>query len=263
MHIFRSAGIVAGTMAFIGSTHALSLSSPAFDNGATIPNAFTYSMGGQCSGANQSPPLVFAQAPAGTRSLALMVVDPDGGNWLHWKAWNIAPTVTAFAANAAATANFSQAANDFGTAGYGGPCPPTPNHRYIFTLYALNTSFSAEPSASQLQAAALATATLTGLRSPADNLGWTPPRPPGLPVQLGGTATARVRRAAQRAHPARRALHLTVLQPDPKLPGHLQRRPACVLPERPHGPGGPGRHQHLGPTGCLPMNGRVKPLRFL
>ena len=175
MHIFRSAGIVAGTMAFIGSTHALSLSSPAFDNGATIPNAFTYSMGGQCSGANQSPPLVFAQVPAGTRSLALMVVDPDGGNWLHWKAWNIAPTVTAFAANAAATANFSQAANDFGTAGYGGPCPPTPNHRYIFTLYALNTSFSAEPSASQLQAAALATATLTGLRSPADNLGWTPP----------------------------------------------------------------------------------------
>ena len=175
MHIFRSAGIVAGTMAFIGSTHALSLSSPAFDNGATIPNAFTYSMGGQCSGANQSPPLVFAQAPAGTRSLALMVVDPDGGNWLHWKAWNIAPTVTALAANAAATANFSQAANDFGTAGYGGPCPPTPNHRYIFTLYALNTSFSAEPSASQLQAAALATATLTGLRSPADNLGWTAP----------------------------------------------------------------------------------------
>ena len=175
MHIFRSAGIVAGTMAFIGSTHALSLSSPAFDNGATIPNAFTYSMGGQCSGANQSPPLVFAQVPAGTRSLALMVVDPDGGNWLHWKAWNIAPTVTALAANAAATANFSQAANDFGTAGYGGPCPPTPNHRYIFTLYALNTSFSAEPSASQLQAAALATATLTGLRSPADNLGWTAP----------------------------------------------------------------------------------------
>lgn len=175
MHIFRSAGIVAGTMAFIGSAHALSLSSPAFDNGATIPNAFTYSMGGQCSGANQSPPLVFAQVPAGTRSLALMVVDPDGGNWLHWKAWNIAPTVTALAANAAATASFNQASNDFGAPGYGGPCPPTPNHRYIFTLYALNTSFTAEPSASQLQAAALATATLTGLRSPADNLGWTAP----------------------------------------------------------------------------------------
>lgn len=167
--------IVASALAFIGPAQALTLSSPAFEDGATIPDAFTYSMGGQCSGANQSPPLVFAQVPAGTQSLALMVVDPDGGNWLHWKAWNIAPTVTALAANASATATFAQAANEFGTPGYGGPCPPTPNHRYIFTLYALNTTFSTEPSASQLQAAALATATLTGLRSPADNLGWTAP----------------------------------------------------------------------------------------
>lgn len=167
--------ILAGALALGGTAHALTLSSPAFENGATIPDAFTYSLGSQCSGANQSPPLVFSQIPAGTQSLALTVIDPDGGNWLHWKAWNIAPSVTALAANASASAAFNQATNAFGSVGYGGPCPPTPQHRYVFTLYALNKTFSAEPNANQLQAAALATTQLTGLRSPGDNLGWTPP----------------------------------------------------------------------------------------
>lgn len=173
----KSLSRILASFCVLGSScvHALTLSSPAFENGATIPNVFTYSLGGQCSGANQSPPLVFSHVPAGTQSLAITVIDPDGGDWLHWKAWNIPASVTALAANAAAGASFSQATNAFGTPGYGGPCPPTPNHRYIFTLHALNKTFSAEPSISQLQAAALATATLTGMRSPSDNLGWTQP----------------------------------------------------------------------------------------
>ena len=166
---------LASAFALGGSAHALTLSSPAFENGAIIPNAFTFSMDAQCSGANQSPPLVFSQVPAGTQSLAITVTDPDGGNWLHWKAWNIPGSVTALPANAAATASFAQATNSFGTPGYGGPCPPTPNHRYIFTLHALDKTFNTEPNASQLRAAALATATLTGVRSPGDNLGWTQP----------------------------------------------------------------------------------------
>lgn len=168
-------GLLACSLVTTGAAYAMTLSSPAFEDGATIPNAFTYSLSGQCNGANQSPPLVFSQVPAGTQSLAITVSDPDGSNWLHWKAWNIAPTTTALTTNAAANATFRQAANDFGTAGYGGPCPPTPNHRYIFTLYALNTAFSSEPVANQLQSAALATATLTGKRSPSDNVAWTPP----------------------------------------------------------------------------------------
>lgn len=153
--------------------HALTLTSPAFADNGTIPNRYTYALGGQCAGSNHSPPLDFGAVPAGTRSFALTVYDPDGGDWLHWKAWNIPAETTWLAENAAASATFSQAANDFGAAGYGGPCPPTPNHRYVFTLYALSTTFTGEPSASQLQAAALATATLTGRRSPADNLDWS------------------------------------------------------------------------------------------
>lgn len=174
MHFHPIPCILTCTLALASTTHALTLSSPAFEEGGTIPDVFTYSLGGQCSGANQSPPLVFSQIPAGTQSLAITVRDPDGGNWLHWKAWNITPT-TALAANAAASAHFAQGTNDFGTAGYGGPCPPTPNHRYIFTLHALSQNFSSEPSTSQIQAASLATATLTGLRSPGDTLPWTQP----------------------------------------------------------------------------------------
>lgn len=171
----RLSVLLAGCLTICSSAHALTLSSPAFEDNSVIPDVFTYSFSGQCSGANQSPPLVFSQVPAGTQSLALVMRDPDGGNWLHWKAWNIAPTVTALAANAAAAASFPQAANDFGTSGYGGPCPPTPNHRYTFTLFALNQTFITEPTNDHLLAASLATATLTGFRSPGDNLSWTAP----------------------------------------------------------------------------------------
>ena len=158
-------------------SQAMSLSSPAFEDGAVIPDAFAFNMAPQCSGGNQSPPLVFGQLPAGTRSLALTVFDPDGGNWLHWKAWNIAGSTLALPANAAVTQaqQFQQARNDFGTQGWGGPCPPTPQHRYLFTLYALNTTFDREPGLDELRAASLQTATLTGKRSPSDRLAWSAP----------------------------------------------------------------------------------------
>jgi len=66
-------------------------------------------------------------------------------------------------------------------------------------------------------------------------------------------AIARQPTISVRPGTARHALHLPALQPDPELPGLLQPGPACVLPERPHEPGGPGRRQHLGTAGCLPM----------
>ena len=71
------------------AAQALSLKSPAFGDGGIIPNEFTFSSAGQCSGANASPPLVFDGVPDGTMSFALTVRDPDGGNGLHWKTWNI------------------------------------------------------------------------------------------------------------------------------------------------------------------------------
>lgn len=147
----------------------MTLTSSAFADNGVIPDVFTYAMGTQCSGSNLSPPLAIANVPLGTQSLALTVVDPDGGNWLHWKAWNISASTTALPQNASATATFNQGLNSFGTIGYGGPCPPTPSHHYIFTLYALASTFASEPSALQLQSA-LAVATLTGTRSPTDKV---------------------------------------------------------------------------------------------
>lgn len=154
------------------SAYALTLSSPAFVSNGVIPNQFTFSLGGQCRGNNLSPPLVIGDVPLGTQSLALTLLDLDGGNFLHWKAWDIPAMTVALPHNASARGGFRQATNDFGTDGYGGPCPPTPNHRYVFTLYALNTTFAGEPTIARLQAAALQTATLTGLRSPTDNVNW-------------------------------------------------------------------------------------------
>ncbi len=157
------------------NAYALTLTSPAFAAGATIPNAFVFTLGGQCGGGNQSPPLIFGNVPDGTQSFALVLRDPDGGNWLHWKIWNIPATIDALPHDFSAITTITQANNDFGTLGYGGPCPPSGSHRYIFTLYALNvTSFATEPSEAQLAAAALQIATLTAYRSPTDNGGWTP-----------------------------------------------------------------------------------------
>jgi Raf kinase inhibitor-like YbhB/YbcL family protein len=160
-----------------GGAPALDLTSKAFVDGGTIQNQFTFSFASQCNGNNWSPPLKFGGVPSGTQSFALRVVDPDGGNWLHWLAWNIPAGTKALPYNVSAHAGFDQGNNDFGTSGYGGPCPPTPNHHYVFTLYALNTVFASQPTTNQLTSAALQSATLTGLRSPTDNVNWTPPTP--------------------------------------------------------------------------------------
>ena len=152
--------------------NALTLSSPAFKQNAVIPNQFTYALDNQCNGDNLSPPLIIQDIPQKTQSLALTLIDPDGGNWLHWKAWNIAPNTAKIQTNASNNAEFEQANNDFETVGYGGPCPPTANHRYSFKLYALNKRFSSQPSLVQLQNATIETAELVGLRSPTDNKQW-------------------------------------------------------------------------------------------
>lgn len=126
------------------------MTSPAFQDGGDIPIAFT------CEGANDSPELAWTGVPGGTTSLALAVVDPDGGDWIHWIAWNIPPDSTGMAMNVAAGGlpdGTRQGANDFADVleagdlfpgggeirieGWDGPCPGPQPHRYFFTLYAL------------------------------------------------------------------------------------------------------------------------------
>ncbi len=114
----------------------LQISSPAISDGGTIPPQYT------CSGADQSPPLSWGSVPAGTKSLALVVEDPDapGGTFVHWIVYDISPTSSGFAAGAV---EGKQGANTMGKAAYMGPCPPPGRpHHYHFGLFALDINLN-------------------------------------------------------------------------------------------------------------------------
>jgi Raf kinase inhibitor-like YbhB/YbcL family protein len=108
------------------------LTSSAFTEGGTIPRRHT------CDGEDRSPPLSWTAPPTGSRSLALILDDPDapGGRFIHWLAWGIPPDTGGLAEGEAAPL---EGRNDFGTVGYRGPCPPRGRgpHRYRFRLHAL------------------------------------------------------------------------------------------------------------------------------
>jgi len=108
------------------------LTSSAFHEGCAIPSKFT------CDGANLVPPLAWFDAPQGTRSFALIADDPDApsGTFTHWLLFDIPASATGLADQSLG----KTLRNDFGRAGYGGPCPPPSHgaHRYCFTLYAVD-----------------------------------------------------------------------------------------------------------------------------
>jgi hypothetical protein len=109
-----------------------SLTSSAFAPGGTIPRRHT------CDGEDRSPPLSWSAPPTGTRSLALILDDPDapGGRFIHWLAWGITPDTGGLGEGEAAPL---EGRNDFATVGYRGPCPPRGHgpHRYRFQLHAV------------------------------------------------------------------------------------------------------------------------------
>jgi Raf kinase inhibitor-like YbhB/YbcL family protein len=131
------------------------------------------------TGQNRSPALQWQGAPEGTKSFALTVYDPDaptGSGFWHWILFDIDSSVTQLAADLGVGtdlgASGTQAANDYGTVGYGGPCPPhgLPPHRYIFTVHALGVpKLGLPPNPTNavvrffIYQNTLATATLTGL----------------------------------------------------------------------------------------------------
>jgi Raf kinase inhibitor-like YbhB/YbcL family protein len=119
----------------------MTLSSPAFKVGGSIPSRFT------CDGVNVSPPLMISAVPQGARSLALVVDDPDApaGDWVHWVVWNIRPETTEITEGTAPTGAV-QGLTDFRQNNWGGPCPPSGTHRYFFSLYALDTTLNLPPS---------------------------------------------------------------------------------------------------------------------
>jgi Raf kinase inhibitor-like YbhB/YbcL family protein len=106
------------------------LRSIAFSHKGHIP--FKYS----CEGEDINPPLEFIAVPEGTKSIALIMEDPDAPNGVfdHWVTWNISPNE----AIAEKTSPGVNGRNSFGKTGYGGPCPPSGVHRYFFRGYALD-----------------------------------------------------------------------------------------------------------------------------
>jgi Raf kinase inhibitor-like YbhB/YbcL family protein len=120
----------------------LSLTSSSFTAGGSIPAQHT------CDGPDRSPPLSWSGVPAGTKSLALIVDDPDAPDpaapkmtWVHWVLYNIPPETSGLAEGireAELPAGTRAGLNDWKKPTYGGPCPPVGRHRYFHKLYALD-----------------------------------------------------------------------------------------------------------------------------
>ena len=120
-------------------TSGLQLISPVFRDGTAIPPQYT------CKGQNVNPPLNIIGVPAGAQSLALIMHDPDavGSDFVHWLVWDIPASTETIAANSLPVGAI-QGLNSAGQNRYMGPCPPagTGTHRYMFEIYALDTSLN-------------------------------------------------------------------------------------------------------------------------
>lgn len=120
----------------------MNILSPSFQKNGPIPSRYT------CDGKDVSPPLEWTGVPAGTRSMALIVDDPDAPDpaspkmtWVHWVLYNMPAGASSLPEGVAEKdfpAGTMQGINDWHRTGYGGPCPPIGKHRYYFKLYALD-----------------------------------------------------------------------------------------------------------------------------
>ena len=143
----------------------LSIQSDNFKDGERIPVRFT------CDGIDISPHLAWFNVPLGTVEIVLEMHDPDApvsGGWTHWIVYNISPDITSIEIDSVPEGS-KQARNSFGRAPYGGPCPPSGTHRYIFTLYALDTNLDSVSNLrdlhNKIDGHVLGEAKLTGLYS--------------------------------------------------------------------------------------------------
>ena len=124
----------------------LKVTSNAFQQGGSIPAQYT------CEGKDSSPPLAWSGLPNNTKSVAMIVDDPDAPDpakpqrvYVHWVVYNIPPQTSSLAENASRSGmptGAVQGKNDWGKPEYGGPCPPIGRHRYFFKVYALDTSLT-------------------------------------------------------------------------------------------------------------------------
>ena len=120
------------------------LTSPAFQHNGTIPSKYT------CDGLDVNPPLQISDVPSEAKSLALIADDPDAptGIWTHWLVWNINPHIVEIEEDSVPEGAVEGNTN-FGNPGYGGPCPPSGEHRYYFKLYALDSPLGLQEGATR------------------------------------------------------------------------------------------------------------------
>jgi Raf kinase inhibitor-like YbhB/YbcL family protein len=126
----------------------LEVTSQAFAEGESIPSEFT------CDSTQSSPPLAWSGIPKDTKSVAILVEDPDApkGTVTHWLVTGLSPTTTSLDAAAPLPAGAIAGKNEKGVAGYMGPCPPTGRHHYHFRVFALDATLTAKTRATFLPA---------------------------------------------------------------------------------------------------------------
>lgn len=140
--VLASFSCTEGSLQTKEATMTLTLISSAFTNGGEIPREHT------CEGSDLAPPLEWKGIPGETKSLALIVDDPDAPDpkapkmtWVHWVLYNLPPSASGLPRGAATKdlpAGTREGLNDWKRTGYGGPCPPIGRHRYFHKLYALD-----------------------------------------------------------------------------------------------------------------------------
>ena len=146
---------------------SMMLTSPAFAAGGAIPKEYS------CDGQDLAPPLSWSGVPAGAKSMALIVDDPDapGGTWVHWVLFDLPPGTSSLPKGVTSKGlppGTREGLNSWKQTGYRGPCPPSGRHRYFHRLYALDTTLSSlkHPTKPELEGAIqghiLATAELMG-----------------------------------------------------------------------------------------------------
>jgi Raf kinase inhibitor-like YbhB/YbcL family protein len=163
LHTAAMFAALAGSPALLaiaaGAAAAFEITSPAFASNGAIPAKYT------CEGGDVSPPLAWTDPPAGTKSFALIVDDPDAPDpaaprqtWVHWVVVDLPADARALAEGAGARklpVGARAGKNDFGRVVYTGPCPPVGRHRYMHKLYALDTTLAGvgEPTKAELERA--------------------------------------------------------------------------------------------------------------
>jgi Raf kinase inhibitor-like YbhB/YbcL family protein len=120
--------------------------SSSFENNSKMSSVYT------CDNKNINPPLEFVDVPESAKSLVLIVDDPDApmGTWVHWVVFNIDPKVRKIEENSIPQGGI-ECMTSFGKAGYGGPCPPSGTHRYLFKLYALDKVLNLDSNSDKIQ----------------------------------------------------------------------------------------------------------------